>query len=475
VDEQPQHAITRHPVYSKDKVTVPMANDPSSPQALKTSLEERGVKYLLPSYVDMHGVSKSKMVPIEHLERAMGGSELCTGAALDGVPQEVHEEEVAAHPDSASCIVQPWQPEVAWFASDLWTEGKPFEPCSRNILKRVLSRAADMGYGMNMGIEAEFFVFEEDDEGGYRPISPRHHLAKPAYDVSRLLDNLHWIGDLVQAMNELGWDVYSFDHEDGIGQFEIDFAYADVLTMSDRFVFFRRMANEIAGLYGGFASFMPKPFPDRAGSGAHFNMSFYDLKSADNLFQDADDPRACNMSKLGYQFLAGVLRHLPAICAVVAPTVNSYKRLILKGSNSGFTWAPIFQCYGDNNRTNTMRIPMGGGRIELRAADSACNPYLGAALVMAAGLEGIEQDLDPGDPHTDNMYLKSKPELDELGISLLPRTLGEAVDAFGESDLARNVFGAKMFDTWLDYKRQEWLMYLNHVSDWEQERYLRFF
>jgi glutamine synthetase len=452
-----------------------MAKQTASPKALKKSLMDEGVLYLLPSYVDMHGVSKSKMVPIEHLERAMGGSELCTGAALDGVPQEVHEEEVAAHPDPASCIVQPWQPEVAWFASDLWTEGKPFEPCSRNILKRVTSRAAEMGYGMNMGVEAEFFVFEDDEEGGFQPISPRHHLDKPAYDVTRLLDNLHWIGDLVQAMNSLGWDVYSFDHEDGIGQFEIDFAYADVLTMADRFVFFRRMASEIAGQYGGFASFMPKPFGDRAGSGAHFNMSFYDLKSGKNLFHDKKDARGCGLSKIGYQFTAGLLRHLPAICAVIAPTVNSYKRLILKGSNSGFTWAPIFQCYGDNNRTNTLRIPLGGGRVELRATDSTCNPYLGAALVLAAGLEGIEEGLDPGEPHTENMYLKSQAELDELGISMLPRTLGEALEAFAASDLARRVFGPKMFDTWLDYKRQEWMHYLNHVSDWEVNRYLKFY
>lgn len=452
-----------------------MAKKSPGAKALKKSLMDAGVLYLLPSYVDMHGVSKSKMVPIEHLERAMGGSELCTGAALEGVPQEVHEEEIAAHPDPASCIVQPWQPEVAWFASDLWSEGKPFEPCSRNILKRVTEKAAGMGYGMNMGLEAEFFVFEDDDEGGYMPISPRHHLDKPAYDVTRLLDNLHWIGDLVQAMNDLGWDVYSFDHEDGIGQFEIDFAYADVMTTADRYIFFRRMAGEIAGLYGGFASFMPKPYGNRAGSGAHFNISFYDPKTGKNLFEDKKDPRGCNLSKLGYQFTAGVLRHLPAICAVVAPTVNSYKRLILKGSDSGFTWAPIFQCYGDNNRTNTMRIPMGGGRVELRAADSACNPYLGGALVLAAGLQGIEEDLDPGDPHTENMYLKSEEELKELGIAMLPRTLGEAVDAFSESDLARSVFGDKMFETWRDYKRQEWMTYLNHISEWEVNRYLKFY
>ena len=450
-----------------------MANDSNA--KLRQDLEKAGVEYLLPSYVDMHGISKAKMVPIAHFDDMMGGSEMFTGAALEGVPQEVNDEEIAAHPDPASCMIQPWQPNVAWFASNLWSEGAPFEPCSRNILSRVKAQAAELGFGLNLGVEAEFFVFTEDDDGAYVPMSIKHHLAKPAYDVSRLLDNLPWMTELVGAMNGLGWDVYSFDHEDGIGQFEIDFAYADVMTMADRFVFFRMMANEIARQHGGFASFMPKPFPDYAGSGAHFNMSLYDLETGDNLFVAENDPRGCGLSARGYQFLAGVLRHLSPLTAVVAPTVNSYKRLILKGSNSGFTWAPIFKCYGDNNRTNTLRIPKGGGRVELRAADSACNPYLGGALVLAAGLEGIREGLDPGDPHTENMYLKNEAELEELGVSMLPRTLGEALDAFAQSNLAKSVFGPDMFDAWLTYKRQEWLSYLNHVSDWEKERYLQFF
>ncbi len=442
---------------------------------LKSRLVAKGVKYLLPSYVDMHGASKSKCVPIAHFERMMGGSELCTGAALEGIPQEIHDEEVAAHPDPDSAIIQPWQPDIAWFASDLWCEGKPFTPCSRNILKRTIADAASLGYGVNLGIEAEFFVLKKDEQGQIVPLSPRPNLQKPAYDVARLMDNMHWLDELVSAMNLLGWDVYSFDHEDGIGQFELDFDYCDVLTMADRFIFLRRMANEIARQHGGFASFMPKPYPDFAGSGAHFNMSLYDPSDGTNLFVAKDDPRGCGLSELGYQFLAGVLRHLPAISAVVSPSVNSYKRLVIKGSTSGFTWAPVFQCYGDNNRTNTLRIPRGGGRIELRLADPMCNPYLAGALVLAAGLEGIRQQLDPGEPHTENMYLKSESELAAAGVRMLPRTLSEAVEAFAEDALGRQVFGEEMFDAWVTYKRDEWLSYLNHVSDWEQARYLTFY
>jgi glutamine synthetase len=443
--------------------------------ALRDELTSKGVKHLFASYVDMHGVSKSKVVPIDHLERMLGGSELCTGAALDGVPQDVSDEEVAAHPDPASCTVLPWKRDVAWFASDLWCEGKPFEPCSRNILKRVTKKAADMGFILNLGIEAEFFVLKDDPVNGFVPMSDRKNLEKPAYDVSRMLDNMDWMSDLVGAMNELNWDVYSFDHEDGIGQFEVDFRYFDALSMADRFVFFRLMAHEIARKHGGFATFMPKPYGDRAGSGAHFNMSLADVRTGKNLFADAADPRKQDVSKLAYQFIAGVLRHLPAICAIVAPTVNSYKRLIIKGSMSGFTWAPVWACYGNNNRTNTVRIPRGGGRVELRAADSACNPYLGAALVLAAGLEGIEQDLDPGEPHLENMYLKSDAELEALGVKRLPKTLEEAVDAFEADPLTEKVFGTKMRNAWIDFKRDEWLSYLNHVSDWERSRYLKFY
>jgi glutamine synthetase len=444
-------------------------------KALAQELTSRGVKFMLASYVDMHGVSKGKVVPISHLDRMLSGSELFTGAALDGIPQDISDEEVAAHPDRSSYAVLPWKPEVAWFASNLWCQGQPFEPCSRNILKRALEKASAMGFGFNLGIEAEFFVLKNAGPGGYEPMSGRHNLEKPAYDVVRMLDNMAWMSELVDAMNGLGWDVYSFDHEDGIGQFEVDFRYFDAMGMADRFVFFRMMAHEIARKHGGFASFMPKPYGDRAGSGAHFNMSLADKETGRNLFIADDDPRGCNLSKLGYQFIAGVLRHLPAICAVVAPTVNSYKRLILKGSKSGFTWAPVWACYGNNNRTNTLRIPLAGGRVELRAADSSCNPYLGAALALQAGLEGIEQSLDPGEPHRENMYLKSDEELKALGIRSLPRTLEEAVDAFAEDPLAEKVFGKQMRDAWIAYKRDEWLSYLNHVSDWERARYLKFF
>jgi glutamine synthetase len=440
-----------------------------------SSLAAAGVRYCVASFADMHGVAKTKMVPISHHKNMLAGSEMFTGAALDGVPQEVSDDEVCSVPDPASCAILPWAPEIAWFASDLHYHGEPFEACSRSLLKRQLARAASLGYRFNFGIEAEFFVLKDKAEGGFEPLSNRAHLAKPAYDFARLLDNFPWMDELVAAMNTLGWDVYSFDHEDGIGQFEIDFNYADGLTMADRYVFFRMMAHEIARKHGGFASFMPKPYADRAGSGAHFNMSLADAVTGENLFKDANDPKGCGLSGLGYHFIAGVLNHLPAICAMVAPSVNSYKRLVKQGSASGFTWAPVLCCYGNNNRTNALRIPMGGGRVELRAADSSCNPYLGAALVLAAGLEGIEQKRDPGPPNIENMYLKGPEELAALGIKTLPESLSDAIEAFAADSLSEQVLGTAMYQAWLAFKRDEWASYTHHVSNWEYDRYLKFF
>jgi len=438
-------------------------------------LESQGVRYALASYADIHGRSKCKVVPIGHLDQMLNGSELFTGAALDGVPQEVNDDEVAAIPDPASATVLPWKNDTAWFASDLWLNGQPFEACSRNILKRAIRKATEMGFVFNLGIETEFFLFRETEGGGFSPLGLADPLDKPAYDVRTMLACLPVVQEIVEAMNGLGWDVFSFDQEDAPGQFETDFKYADALTMADRFTFFRLMAHEIARKHGLFASFMPKPYGHRTGSGAHYNMSLADIRSGANVFEDKADTRGCGLSAMGYQFIAGVLRHAKAISAVIAPTVNSYKRLVARGSMSGFTWAPIFVCYGSNNRTNMIRIPMNGPRIECRAADISCNLYLGAAMMLMAGLEGIREKLDPGDPHRENMYLHTPETLKSMGIEHLPRTLGEAVDAFEADPLSAQVMGPLMFDAYVKFKRAEWVEYHTHVSDWEIARYLKFF
>jgi glutamine synthetase len=444
-------------------------------RAARAQLEAAGVKYALASFVDLHGVSKSKIVPLSHFEQMVGGSELFTGAALDGVPQEVNDEEVAAHPDLGSAAILPWNKEVVWYASDLHLKGAPFEACSRGILKQQLAAAAALGYRFNLGIETEFFVLKEGADGALVPTSDGDTLAKPCYDVRGFLDNYSMLDEIVQAMNGLGWDVYSFDHEDANGQFETDFQYADALTMADRFTFFRLMVGELAKRRGHFATFMPKPFADRTGSGAHFNMSMASLASGENLFESEPDANGLKLSRLGYQFVAGVLRHAHAISAVIAPTVNSYKRLVRRGNMSGFTWAPIHVSFGSNNRTNMLRVPLAGGRVECRAVDMSCNPYLAAALILAAGLEGIREGLDPGKPHGENMYQHSEAELHAMGVSHLPRSLEEAIDAFEADPLAKAVFGPLMHGAFVSFKRDEWEAYHTHVSQWELDRYLKFF
>jgi glutamine synthetase len=439
-------------------------------------LQARQVRYALASFVDLHGVCKAKAVPIAHLEAMLAGSELFTGAALDGVPQDVSDDEVAALPDPASATVLPWRSDTVWLASNLQLNGAPFEACSRSILCRVREQAAAMGFRFQLGVETEFFVLRRGADGGLEPASASDSLEKPCYDLRGLLDNLGWLDELVQAMNDLGWGVYSFDHEDGNGQFETDFGYADALVTADRVSFFRLMAREICRRHGLLASFMPKPFADRTGSGAHFNMSLADRTTGVNLFEpEAGEVAGLGVSSLARSFISGILRHAPAICAVIAPTVNSYKRLVVQGSMSGFTWAPVFICYGNNNRTNMLRIPGAGGRVECRAADSACNPYLASALLLAAGLEGIREGLDPGPANLENAYRLSPEQRRERGLTTLPRNLGEAVEALAADPLPRQVFGEAMAEAFISFKRQEWNDYHAEVSAWERDRYLELF
>ena len=455
---------------------------------LEKSLAEKGVKYCLAAYVDLHGIPKAKSVPIGHFARMMRGSELFTGAALDGLGQGPDDDELALYPDPRALTVLPWRPEVAWAPGNLCYHEKPWPMCARNVLQRQIDRLAKRGLGLNLGVECEIFLVRREGDR-IRPANPLDVLPKAAYDIVGLLENMPWLDEVVGYMDELGWEVHSFDHEDANSQFEFDFAYADVMTMADRFVLWRLMMKEVSRRHGWEATFMPKPYADRTGSGAHFNMSLRDLKTGRNVSGDGTDRRGCGLSRLAYQFLAGILRHAPAIVATTCPIVNSYKRLIKTGSMTGFTWAPIFISYGGNNRTHMMRVPMvrpqiegataahkgtylSGARIECRAVDPSLNPYLGAAMMLAAGLEGIEQDLDPGDPLNINMYELSDAELARRGVRSLPRTLLEAVEAFAADPLSKSTFGEDLYRSFVEVKQREWWSYHNTVSQWEYDTYL---
>jgi glutamine synthetase len=306
---------------------------------------------------------------------------------------------------------------------------------------------------------------------------PSDKLTKPCYDVQGFVDNFSWLDKVASAMETLGWDLYSFDHEDANGQFEFDFAYADALTTCDRLTFFRFMAKHYAKEEGLIATMMPKPFADKTGNGAHFNMSLFDLATGANVFAcaPADDPRGLGLTETGYHFIGGILKHGRALCAAFAPTVNSYKRLVRRGAMSYYSWAPVFNSYGANNRTNSVRVPAGGGRCESRNADGSVNPYLAAALVLAAGLEGVREKIDPRAPNEDNLYAMSEAERQDRGIEFLPQTLQEAVAAFAGDPLVETALGAELRDEFIRTKTEEWEAYHLSVSRWETERYASMF
>ncbi len=442
--------------------------------AQKDLLKSRGVKYCIGAYPDIHGIPKGKVVPVDHFEHFAHGSELYTGYALDGLGQSPNDDEISSVPDLDRMIQLPWNSEIAWFPADNTFHGEPYEISTRVALKKQLAAAAEMGFSFQLGIECEVFVVRLTEAGRLEIPNPDDNLTKACYDVKRFLDRYSWLDKTASAINGLGWDLYSLDHEDANSQFEFDFKYADALTMCDRYVFFRMMAKHYAAEEGLLATFMPKPFPDKTGNGAHFNMSLADA-SGKNLFAAGDDPRGLGISPLCYQFIAGILKHGPALCAAFAPTVNSYKRLVRRGLMAYYSWAPVFNSYGRNNRTNSVRVPMGGGRCESRNADGSCNPYLAAALVLAAGLEGIRENLDPGPAQEDNLYELSPAELSARGICELPRNLDEAVRAFAADPFVENVLGKPLRDEFIHYKSEEWREYHQSVSQWEIDRYARLF
>lgn len=444
---------------------------------IQQDLAARGVKYCVGAYADIHGVPKGKFVPIGHFADFARGSELYTGYALDGLGQSPNDDEIASLPDLDRGVQLPWQPEVMWYPADCTFHGEPYPVSTRVAFKKVLAQAAEMGFGFNLGIECEVYFVKLGARGELLIPNADDDLMKSCYDVKRFLDAFGLVDKIATTINGLGWDLYSLDHEDGNSQFEFDFKFADGLTMADRYVFFRYLAKKLAADEGLLATFMPKPFADKTGNGAHFNMSLFDPKTGANLFKadGGPDQYGLGLTPLGYSFIAGILKHGRALCAAFAPTVNSYKRLIRRGAMGYYSWAPVFNSFGTNNRTNSVRVPMGGGRCESRNADSACNPYLAGALVLAAGLEGVRESLDPGAPQTENLYEFTDAQLAAKGVQPLPKTLGEAVQAFEDDPFTEQVLGSELKREFITYKRAEWEEYHQTVSQWEIEKYARLY
>ena len=382
-----------------------------------------------------------------------------------------HDPDIRLMPDLNSLTVLPWKKDTARFAGNVFVEGKSWPYCSRSILQKVVNQALEKGFIYNTGVEAEFFLIRRNPQGGIEQYDELDLLEKPCYDMKGLTRNMDFLEKIINCVDELGWDVEATDHEDANGQFELNMRYSNCITTADRVVFYRYMVSTLAHQIGAIATFMPKPFANRTGSGAHFHMSIADKKTGENLFLDKEDPQGMGLSEMGYYFLGGLLKHARGCCALTAPTVNSYKRLISGGSISGSTWAPVYVTYGGNNRTQMLRIPS-PGRIENRTVDSACNSYLASAAILAAGLDGVEKKIDPGDRNDSNMYALTKKELDDTGIKLLPNTLEEALKELQKDDVLREALGRDFIDYYVDIKMNEWREYHNTVSQWEIDKYL---
>ena len=436
---------------------------------VKSYVCENGIEFFLCSFVEMSGAPKAKVIPATHLEDMAKDGAGFGGFAAGEIGQGPHDPEMACIPDFASLTVVPWRNNLAWVAGDMFVEGKSWHYCPRTILRNQLEKARQKGYIFNVGIEAEFMLLKQDEDGRYAPWDKLDSLDKPCYDLKALYRNLDMMTSLIKHMQELGWQPYANDHEDGTCQYEVNWTYADALTTADRHTFFKWMVKTVAEERGLLATFMPKPFTNLTGSGAHFHMSLWDEENHSNLFLDENDKNG--ISQLAYWFTGGILNHAQAITAVTNPLVNSYKRLVRRPPRSGASWAPVYVTYGANNRTQMIRIPA-AGRIENRLGDGAANPYLAMAVLLAAGLDGIENQIDPGEQNVDNLYEVSEDELQRRGIHSLPTTLSDAVDVLDGDDVIKNALGVEYADYYIQVKREEWRDYHLSVSQWETDRYI---
>jgi glutamine synthetase len=437
------------------------------------TIKDRGIELIFAQSVDLAGTTRAKLVPADHLRDLEGpdGGAFFAGFAAYGMGQAPHHPDLAAVPDWDTLTVLPWAPHVARFACDVYLEGQPYAFCSRSILKGLIRKLAALGYQADVGLEPEFYLVRRT-ENGLVPFDDADSLERPCYDMRLLTRSLGFLQKLVANMKQLGWDVLAVDHEDANGQFEVDYRFADALTTADRYVFFRDMGSIMAHEMGGEATFMPKPWTNKTGNGAHFHLSLSDPRSGENLFLSSTDELGLN--ELAYSFIGGVLAHSKALSAITAPTVNSYKRMVSVAPTSGATWAPVAIVYGGNNRTQLLRIP-GPGRVENRAIDSACNPYLAAAAIFAAGLDGIQRHLSPGRRNDLNIYDLSQKQIHELGIELMPSNLKEAVEHLSGDAVLREALGSEFVDYYVDLKTREWASYHNTVSQWEIDRYLNLY
>jgi glutamine synthetase len=423
--------------------------------------KKHGTQFVLVAFVDLFGVARSKLVPASAAEITESGGAAFAGFAthLDLTPAHP---DIFVMPDPTTFTPLPWQPDVAWVTGDVIMDKAPIAHAPRNLLKRLVARAENLGYVMKTGVEAEFFLL---NKVGDRVADSRDVQAKPCYDQIALMRNYGVIGQICNAMEAMGWKPYQNDHEDGNGQFEMNWLYSDALTTADRHVLFKIMVRTVAEKNDLRATFMPKPFREFTGNGCHVHVSMWDKGGKRNLFESASDEMG--LSDLAYHFMGGVLHHAKALSALTNPTVNSYKRLNATTTLSGATWSPNRVSYTGNNRTHMVRIP-DGGRFEFRLADGSANPYLLQAGLLAAGLHGIEAKLAPGKRIDVNMY-----ESEEAArVERLPGNLLDALRALESDQVLGEALGTEFVASYLKLRTQDWNRYMGDVSDWERAQTL---
>ncbi|MFF2083328.1 type III glutamate--ammonia ligase [Nocardia sp. NPDC058176] len=444
-----------------------MALDTAEATATAPSLSElaraAGTEFILALFVTLSGKPCAKLVPVEAVELLAGDGVGFAGYAAGMMGQQPSDPDLVAIPDVRTFTPIPFlRPGLALVHCTPHVMGKPWPFAPRVILERTLEAAAARGFTVNVGAEIEYFLLGRTADGELitADIADRSH--QPCYDardVTRMYDHLT---EVSTAMNSLGWGNYASDHEDGNGQFEQNFDYADALTTADRVITARYLLSMIAEKRGMQATFMPKPFTDRTGTGMHLHLSLWNGDTP--VFPDAADPRGLGLSATAYAFIAGILDHACALQGVIAPTVNSYKRIGATSTTSGATWSPRHATYGGNDRTHFLRVP-DRNRVELRGSDGSANPYLAAAATISAGLDGIDRALDPGEPGG-------------KGDRLLPMTLVHAMDAFDADPVltaALDIAGPGVAEYFAQRKREEFFAWHNTVSPWEIDHYLTAF
>src|ERR1700722_9930921 len=436
---------------------------------IKSQLAEQKVEYLFCSFVELTGAPKAKLVPVSHIEEFARDGAGFAGFACGDVGQAPHNPDISSVPDFRSLTILPWRQNTAWVPGNLHVEGKPWPLCPRTALARQVELARKQSYVVNVGIEPEFMLLQKNAAGEYAPWDCLDTLPKPCYDLRALFRNFELMTEVIAFMQKLGWDPYAGDHEDANCQFEINWTYADAMTTADRHTFFKWMVRTVAEQRGLLATFMPKPFGHLTGNGAHVHLSLADANTGKNLFLDSSSE--LGLSQLSRWFMGGVLRHARALSALVAPLVNSYKRLVRGAPRSGATWAPVYITYGQSNRTQMIRVPS-PGRFEIRVVDGAANPYLAFAGIIAAGLEGIARKTDPGQLNLDNLYELPEEQVAARKIEVLPASLAEALDALAKDAVVQEALGTAYAKYYLQVKTEEWMLHSRTVTPWERNYYL---